>query len=157
MTAPITVRRIRAQELDRILLIERASFGEDAYDRNLFAEFLNKCGDFFLIAEHESRICGYAIACICGMRRGVRRAELVSIAVNPPDRGLGAASRMMDSILRRLRRHGVDRLSLMARVANHPALAFYGKYRFRRIRVVRGYYADGADGLLMTLRLRSGG
>jgi ribosomal-protein-alanine N-acetyltransferase len=157
MTAPITVRRIRAQELDRILLIEDASFGEDAYDRNLFAEFLDNCGEFFLIAERQGCICGYVVACIRGMRQGVRSAELISIAVDPQSRGLGAASRMMDSLLGRLRYRGVDRLTLMVRVGNQPALAFYDKYRFRRVRIVRRYYEDGADGFLMTLSLRSRG
>jgi len=40
MPAPFTVRKLRLRDLDRILEIECASFGEDAYDRNLFADHL---------------------------------------------------------------------------------------------------------------------
>jgi [ribosomal protein S18]-alanine N-acetyltransferase len=154
MAAPIVVRRLRAKDLDFILLIEKASFGTDAYDRNLFAEFLGKCGDLFLAAERKGRICGYLIACIRdGAPKGIRTAELVSVATDPQFRGLGVASRLMDSTLRRLRLRHVDRLVLMVRLTNGPARAFYEKYGFRRVRVVQRYYEDGADGLLMALRM----
>lgn len=155
MPDSISVRRLRAVDLDRILHIENASFGADAYDRNLFAEFLDKCGDLFLVAARGARVCGYMITCVRGAaRQGIRTAEVVSVAIEPPERGRGLASALMESTLRRLRRRGVDRLTLMVRKTNLPALAFYAKYGFRRVRTVRGYYEDGEDALLMTLPLR---
>jgi len=48
MPGRFLVRRFRASDLDRILTIEHASFGEDAYDRNLFAEYARECGALFL-------------------------------------------------------------------------------------------------------------
>ena len=45
------------------------------------------------------------------------------------------------------------RFSLMVKVTNQRALAFYDKYGFRRRRRVPGYYEDGADGLALTLDL----
>jgi ribosomal-protein-alanine N-acetyltransferase len=74
---------------------------------------------------------------------------VVSIAVDPACRGQGAASALMESALRRLRRRGVARLILMVKVTNEPARAFYGKYAFKSVRRVRRYYEDGADGWLM--------
>jgi ribosomal protein S18 acetylase RimI-like enzyme len=50
MTKHFTVRLLRLADLDRILEIEHASFGKDAYDRNLFAHFFDNCGDLFLVA-----------------------------------------------------------------------------------------------------------
>jgi ribosomal-protein-alanine N-acetyltransferase len=145
MPAPLTVRKFRLRDLDPILEIEHASFGKDAYDRNLFAVFFHKCGALFLVAEEKRGVCGYAVTCIRG-----ERAELVSIAVNPKDRGRGAASALLKSTLRRLRRRGVARFGLIVRLTNNPAREFYKKYGFRRVRIVRGYYEDGEDGLSMT-------
>ena len=88
MTKHFTVRRIRLADLDRILQIEHASFGKDAYDRNLFAEYSHKCGDLFLVAASGPR----AFAVICVTCIGGERAEMVSIAVDPAARGKGAAS-----------------------------------------------------------------
>jgi ribosomal-protein-alanine N-acetyltransferase len=144
MSKAIEIRRFRPSDLDRIEEIEKASFGRDAYDRNLFAEFFDKCRKFFLVAQRGSKLCGYVITCIRG-----DRAEVVSIAVDPAVRGSGAASALMDSTLRRLRRQKVERLVLMVKVSNAPARAFYLKYGFQKTRIVRKYYEDGSDGVLM--------
>jgi ribosomal-protein-alanine N-acetyltransferase len=144
MSKATEIRRFRRSDLDRVEEIEKASFGKDAYDRNLFAEFCDKCRSLFVVAVRRSKVCGYMITCIRG-----DRAEVVSIAVDPAARGSGAASALMDSTLRRLRRRKVARLVLMVRVSNAPARAFYGKYGFEKTRLVRKYYEDGADGVLM--------
>jgi len=150
-----SVRRFRLSDLDRIQRIEHLSFGKDAYDRNLFAEFFHNCGDLFLVAENGPDICGYMVTCIRG-RDADARAELVSVAIHPRHRRLGAASALMDSTLRRLRLRGVVRLALMVRTTNQKALSFYEKYGFHKIRIVRGYYEHEADGLLMAKNLGPG-
>jgi ribosomal-protein-alanine N-acetyltransferase len=140
------VRRARPGDLDRIEQIERASFGRDAYDRKLFAELHRTCGELFLVVEHKRRVCGYMVTC----RRGESpRAELVSVAVDPAARRHGAASVLLESTLRRLRRRRAARLGLMVKVTNRAARRFYEKYGFSKIRRVSRYYEDGADGVWM--------
>jgi len=147
MSKLYSVRRFRAADLERILGIEREGFGSDAYDRKLFAEYAHTCGDLFLVAERSRKICGYALTC---MRAGrLPSAELVSLAVDPAARRTGAAKTLLDSTLRRLRRRRVGRWSLTVKVTNEPARAFYEKYGFTKMRVVRGYYEDGRDGVRM--------
>jgi ribosomal-protein-alanine N-acetyltransferase len=148
MRARHTVRRLRLADLDRIMDIERASFGDEAYDRNLFAEFFHKCGELFLVAEHDRRVQGYMIACIRG-----EQAELVSVAVDPAARRRGAASALMESTLRRLRRRGIARVGLTVRVTNDQARAFYERYGFEKVRRAPRYYEDGRDGWRMAKNL----
>jgi [ribosomal protein S18]-alanine N-acetyltransferase len=145
-----SIERIEERELERILEIEAASFGKDAYDRKLFAEYLLKCGDLFLGAWKGRKLCGYMLTCI---RVGTRPAELVSVAVDPAHRGKGVAGKLMKSTLRRLRRRGVGRFSLIVKWTNAEALAFYKKYGFTKVRRVRGYYEDGEDGIAMVKEL----
>jgi ribosomal-protein-alanine N-acetyltransferase len=142
------VRRLRMADLDRILEIERASFGDDAYDRNLFAELFGQCGELFLVAERERKVCGYMVTCTRG-----EQAELVSIAVDPAARGRGAASALMESTLRRLRRRGIARISLTVKATNDNARAFYARYGFEKVRKAPRYYEDGADGWRMAKNL----
>jgi ribosomal-protein-alanine N-acetyltransferase len=142
------VRRVRLRDLSRILEIEEASFGADAYDRNLFAEYTRKCGGLFLVADWGNKVRAYSIAVLFPGGRG-NRAELVSLAVDPAFLGKGAASALMESTLRRLRRRGVTRLGLMVNVMNFRALGFYKKYGFRKVRRVANYYENGADGISM--------
>jgi len=154
MTRAFSIRLLRLSDLDRILQIEHASFGLDAYDRNLFADFHHKCGELFLVAAKGRNICGYMLSCI-GAKSASSRAELVSVAVAPKHRGKGIASALMDSTLRRLRRRGVVRFHLMVKVTNKTAIRFYEGYGFHKLRVVRGYYEDGADGWRMVMRWES--
>jgi ribosomal-protein-alanine N-acetyltransferase len=144
MAAPFSIRLLRLSDLDRILEIERASFGDDAYDRKLFAEFFHRCGDLFLVALRGRTVCGYMVTSIGG-RSAPRSAELVSVAVDPKLRGKGIASALMDSTLRRLRRRRIARLGLCVKVTNHRAIALYERYGFTRSRIVHRYYEDGAD------------
>jgi ribosomal-protein-alanine N-acetyltransferase len=143
-----TVRRLRVADLDRILEIERASFGDEAYDRNLFAEFFRECGELFLVAEHGRTVQGYMVTCIRG-----EQAELVSVAVGPAARRMGAASALMESTLRRLRRRGIARIGLMVKATNHEARAFYERYGFEKVREAPRYYEDGVDGWRMAKNL----
>jgi [ribosomal protein S18]-alanine N-acetyltransferase len=144
MRARYTIRRFRWSDMERILQIEHAGFASDAYDRKLFAEFGRKYGDLFLVAARRGNLAGYIIT----SRRG-NRAELVSIAVDPAARRTGAASALIESTLRRLRLRQVRRFSLMVRVTNRGARAFYQKYGFEKTRLVRDYYRNGSDAVRM--------
>lgn len=152
MDKRFAVRPVLHRDLQGILDIEAASFGADAYDRNLFAAYARQSPRLFLVAERRARVRGYSIAALLpGATR--RRAELVSLAVHPAFRGQGAASALMDSTLRRLHRRGIARLCLMVKTTNRPARAFYEKYGFRLLRRVAGYYEDGSDGFSLVIDL----
>jgi [ribosomal protein S18]-alanine N-acetyltransferase len=136
---------MREADLDRILEIERRSFGEDAYDRNLFAEYLNRCGELSLVWEWAGKVEAYLIGCV----RGGERAELVSIAVAPSARERGVASALLKSLIRRLRVRGVVRVSLMVKHSNLSAQSLYCTHGFKKVRIAPEYYEDGSDGILM--------
>ena len=147
MPGEFLVRRAKPADLDRILEIEDESFGKDAYERKLFAAYLRKSGDFFLVARQAGKICGYILA--RPTRGRMPSAELVSIAVARAARGTGAGLVLMDSLWRRLARGGIVRLVLMVKVTNRRARRFYDRYGFEKMRIVTGYYEDGRDGLMM--------
>jgi [ribosomal protein S18]-alanine N-acetyltransferase len=148
MKPALSIRLFRLSDLDRILEIEHASFRKDAYDRNLFADFHHKCGDLFLVALKDRKVCGYMVTCLCG-GEAEDRAELVSVAVDPTRRGKGIATALMASTVRRLRRRGVGRFHLMVKATNRAAIRFYEGYGFHKTRTVRRYYEDGRDGWRM--------
>jgi ribosomal-protein-alanine N-acetyltransferase len=148
MSRLYTIRPVKPADLDRILEIESACFGADAWDRNLFAEYFRKCGDLFLLIQYRRRICGYALSSLRS-RTTVPTAELVSLAVEPAARRKGAAAALLAAMTRRLRRRQVQRFSLMVRVTNAGAIAFYDRHGFTRMRRSARYYEDGEDGFLM--------
>ena len=152
MPSQYRIRRFHPNDMERILQIERASFGKDAYDRKLFAEYERKCGELFLLAEGDGTVDGYSIACMYE-RKGDLVASLESIAVTPRARGRGAASSLLKSTIRRLKLQGVNRITLMVRRSNAVALQFYERRGFGAVRRAPGYYEDGEEGLVMRLTL----
>jgi len=148
MKSPYYIRPFRMTDLDAVLAVEDASFGADAYDRNLFAELSSRCGSLFLVAGAESTVRAYMITATA-VRRARLSAELVSVAVGPKCRRQGIASALMRSTLRRLRRRRVQRFTLAVRVSNRQAQAFYARFGFEKLRRLRRYYRDGEDALIL--------
>ena len=147
MSRPVTIRHFELRDMERIMEIERASFGSEAYDRNLFAEFFHRCTGLFLVAVERRRIWGYIVSSTG--RQLSERAELVSVAVDPAARGRGVASSLMRNTLRRLRLRRVRRFTLVVRQSNTQAREVYEHYGFVKTRRLPHYYEDGEDGVLM--------
>jgi len=131
----IEVRQFLRSDLKRVLEIEQASFGADAWDEKLFLAFYRKCPDLFLVANVRRHIAGYSITCA-----GARNAELASIAVHPRDRGRRVGQTLLNHTLFQLRALRVKTWWLMVETENEPALRFYEKYGFKREKIVKRYY-----------------
>jgi ribosomal-protein-alanine N-acetyltransferase len=134
------IRRARLADVDRIVEIEDSSFGGEAYDRKLFAEFFHSCGELFLVSERDGKVGGYMISCIRG-----EEAELVSLAVDPSARSKGVASALMESTLRRLRRRSIRRISLTVKVTNAKARSLYQRYGFEQVKKAPLYYGKSGN------------
>ena len=144
MTSNIHVRRAQAQDLRRILRIEQASFGADAWDAGTLHEYLRHCPQLFLVAETPSRLAGYIITCI---ESG--KAELVSIAVAPAFRRRCIGKLLLTHTRARLQRRDIGAWWLMVRTTNEPAIRFYRRFGFVLARLVKNYYEDGASAWCM--------
>jgi len=130
--------------MPRVLRIERASFGAEAWPRAYFLEMYRDCRDFFVVAKVRGRIAGYAVACT-----EKRSAEIASLAVHPDYRRQGVGDALMRHTLRALRAAGVRRVELMVRTGNTAGAQLYRALGFRRVRLEPHYYEDGGDGFLM--------
>src|ERR1700690_3746924 len=95
----IRVRRCHIVDLRGVLAIERASFADDAWPRELFVELIDECPKLFLLGVVDGRIAGY-VAVVLRREAG----ELVSIAVHPRHRGRGVAGALMRRVLALLQR-----------------------------------------------------
>ena len=138
----------RRRHLARILEIERASFGAEAWPREYFLEMYADCPELFLVGKASGRIAGYMITCVDGPA-GKRAAEIASLAVDPVYRRRGVAQALLSYSLNSLDRSGIQRTVLMVRTGNAAGLALYRSFGFRRVRRARGYYEDGGDAFRM--------
>jgi ribosomal-protein-alanine N-acetyltransferase len=82
--------------------------------------------------------------------------HILKIATLPPYRRCGLARRMMDMAERHVIETCGDTLTLEVRTNNEGAIAMYRELGYRNVGVRPGYYADGADALIMTKRVDPG-
>jgi ribosomal-protein-alanine N-acetyltransferase len=146
----ISVRRFEQRDLKRVVEIEQASFGKDAWPAELFVQCWGVRPELFLVARLGRRIAGYSIT-----STNWRGAELESIAVDPRYRGCGVAQALLAATLVGLRSLRTRALRLMVSTANTSALRFYRQYGFVRKRLVKHYYGTGRDAWRMCLNLEA--
>jgi len=148
MPARVEIRPFLRRHLDRILVIEHASFPREPYPRELFLELLEECAGWFFVARRARRIVGYSVTA-----PAKKRAEIVSLAVLPKHRRSGIATALVRYTLARLRRAGVHSVGLTVRTDNLEAIRLYRRLGFRSFRRIARYYEDCSDGLEMRMRL----
>jgi len=146
----IQVLPFQPRNLNRIVAIEQASFGEEAWDTKLLREYFRNSPELFFIAKLGRRIAGYILTVDLADSRS---AELVSIAVDPGDRQRGVGKAMLDATRAQLRSRRIKTWWLMVGIANETAISFYERYGFTRTRLVKRYYGAGRDAWRMRMTL----
>jgi len=136
-------------DLDRVLEIEKESFGRRAWKADQFRRYAAQFPDLFLVAKVGSTIAAYSVASTRG-----DRAELDSIAVAKDYRNRGIGRAFLTILIDKLQQMGFATLSLMVRRDNVAAIRFYRGLGFRRIRTVPFYYEGGETAWRMRLELK---
>lgn len=130
----VRVRPARRGDLPRVMEVENASFPLP-WSRSSFASLLGLERVFFLVAEVEGRVVGHGVLWWVG-----EEGELANIAVDPEVRRSGAARALLDELVDRARREGVEQIFLEVRVSNDGAFRLYRSLGFREVGRRRNYY-----------------
>jgi len=122
------------EDIEEVIKIESLSF-KYPYPSLVFYEYLQK---IFFVAEENKKIVGYAIG-------DKERHLIVSIAVHPDYRRQGIGKKLMESVLKNMHGYAI----LQVRKSNKGAIKFYKKLGFIEGDVIKSYYIDGEDAILM--------
>ena len=159
----IEFRTVTEKDILSVMDINRICLPEN-YTYGFFEELAKNYPKSFWVAVHSGRIVGYVM---CRVERifskldflKVKRAgHIVSVAVLPEYRRRGIAEELMRRSLKALKfEYGCDEAYLEVRVSNLPAIELYRKLGFQEREILRRYYADGEDAILMAIRLQGNG
>jgi len=128
------IRKCRHDDIPSVMKIESLSF-KYPYPSSIFYNYLDRN---FYVAEEDGKVVGYAIG-------DARRHLIVSIAVHPDYRRRGIGTKLMESILKNMHGYAI----LQVRASNNEAIKFYKKLGFIEKELLKGYYIDGEDAILM--------
>ncbi len=150
MTA--VLRPMTDADLDTVVALELAVFGEEAWTRQMLAGELKQqpASRHYVVAEDDGKIAGYA-----GLLGAGWQADVLTIAVATDHWGHGIGSALLDELLAEAARRGCTEVFLEVRTDNTRAQRLYHRYDFIEIGIWRGYYQpSGADALVMRRTLR---
>jgi [ribosomal protein S18]-alanine N-acetyltransferase len=87
-------------------------------------------------------------------RLAADEAEILTICIDPDQRGRGSSRLLLDRHMSHLVRRGIAALFLEVEAGNHPARALYRSSGFMQVGERPGYYPlpDGTRGLALILR-----
>ena len=146
MQSDLRIRPLTEADLPAVIAMEKRCFPEDPWPESVFRSALMDELCFWLAAEREGRVIGYA-----GMQAVLDEGYVDNVAVDPDHRRQGTALSLMRGLLAESRRKGLRFLSLEVRAGNAPAIALYASLGFETVGRRRGYYLrPPEDALIMT-------
>ncbi len=92
------------------------------------------------MAESSGGIAGFILA-----EHDGPSAHLITIDVCEPDRRHGVGTLLMRALEDKLAARGVRHVKLETATDNHAAIAFYQKYGYRTVGILKGYYLGRID------------
>jgi [ribosomal protein S18]-alanine N-acetyltransferase len=135
-------------QIEEILAIEEQSFTNPWTREMYLAELENHGISNCLLAKDEAgRVVGF-----CSYWRVMDELHINNLAVLPSHRREGAATALLDAIVREGRAAGAVRATLEVRRSNEPARLLYERFGFEVAGVRRGYYTKPVEDALI-LRL----
>jgi len=147
----LVVDRMRVEDLEQVLSIERASFTMP-WSRGAFLYEMqqNRVARCWVMRDDDT-VVGYV--CLWEIADEV---HVTNIAVHPTRRRQGIARALLSGLIEDGRARKLRLVVLEVRPSNHDALALYESFGFRVISRRRGYYYDtGEDALVMEAVLTS--
>jgi ribosomal-protein-alanine N-acetyltransferase len=142
----VRLRSPTLEDLEEMSRIERSSFGEQSYRKELIEQLLT--GQEFpnVIVEVEGEKVGYATFFEDDRRK---RARLITIAVVPSHRNRGLAKAMLAFLEKEMARLGLRIVSLEVEESNKPATNLYLSIGYKIGGTIPNYYGKGKDALYM--------
>jgi len=147
--AEVMLEPMTLEDLDDVLVIERASFqtpwSRGAFRYELTQNRVARCS----VARWRGRLAGY----LCLWEIG-HEIHVTNLATHPDARRHGVARVLLGAVLDDARGRAVTLAFLEVRPTNTEALGLYERFGFRVIGRRKGYYFDtGEDALVMEARL----
>jgi [ribosomal protein S18]-alanine N-acetyltransferase len=143
----LQLRPMTTADLDTVLTLELALFGDEAWSRQMLAGELGQqpASRLYLVAEEVGQIVGYA-----GMLAAGGQADVLTIAVDTARWGRGVGSALLRQLLAEATRRECTEVFLEVRADNARAQRLYHWWGFTDVGIRRGYYQpSGTDAIVM--------
>jgi ribosomal-protein-alanine N-acetyltransferase len=142
----ITIQPMEKSQVDDVLKIEEAAYGEHHWSKDSFlGELSNDLARYYCAYEENGELVGYA-----GSWLVIDEAHITTIAVKPEHRRKKIAEALLHRVLEECYKNEIKYVTLEVRVSNTAAIGLYEKYGFKSLGTRKGYYQNNnEDALIM--------
>ena len=137
------ITKMDASHVTQVAALEKLCFS-DPWSENSVASELNNPLALWLVALDGERLAGYV-----GSQTVMDESDMMNLAVHPDYRCQGIGSRLVDELIKELKKIGSQRLTLEVRVSNEPAKRLYDELGFSEIAVRKRYYSHPKEDALI--------
>lgn len=140
------IRAMRLEDLEQVEALEQRCFDDPWTLDSLRYELEGNpfSTPYVLIDDQEQKIIGYAHLWIT-----FEQAQLANIAIDPLYRKQNKGSVLLKHLIEVARAQECETMTLEVRTSNQAAIALYEKFGFSPINVIKRYYSNGEDAILM--------
>lgn len=140
----VKFRNIIQLDLAEIAVIEKESFEHDPWSIAQIKSEYEAPGRFYLVAESEGRVVGYA-----GIVKRGESGDVLTISVTKTHRRKGIGRELLRRLIDWARTNKCEVVTLEVRVGNEEATPLYTSFGFLDISRRPDYYGPGLDGIVM--------
>lgn len=142
----IKIQPMRQTNIDDVIAIEAASYGDHHWSReSFFNELSNELARYYCAFDVHGKLVGYA-----GCWHILEEAHITNIAVSPDFRRKKIGEALLNAIIKDCYGSGIKYITLEVRVSNTAAINLYEKYGFKSLGSRKGYYQNNnEDALIM--------
>ncbi len=129
---------MRASDIEDVIAVEQTAF-PFPWTRGNFLDSLANGYDAWVLRDNEARLAGYFL-----LMPAVDEQHMLNITVRPDLQGQGYGRLLLDKVIERSRKAGMQSILLEVRPSNQRALAVYVHAGFTQIGVRKNYYPASA-------------
>lgn len=158
MEVNYNLRLFEPSDLGGVIRINRKCLPEN-YSTGFFMNLFKRFPKTFIVAEFDNEIVGYIM---CRIETGIpsfkmlgitRKGHVISIAVLPSHHRKGIANRLIETALQAMEDYNAKECYLEVRESNIAAINLYKKLAFKQAKMIKNYYADGENAIVMAQKL----
>lgn len=142
----ITIRKAKLEDLKTVHEIETLSFNEGSYPLFVLRQLFDISDDYFLIAEEDGSILGYALG---NFSTKDDQGWILSLGVHPKARGKQIGKTLTKKLITLLENNNSRDICLTVHPENTSAIKIYKNLDFEIILESDNYYLDNEARFLM--------
>lgn len=142
----ISIRKATVDDLKKVHEIEILSFKEGSYPLFMLRQLFDISEDYFLIAEEEDKILGYALGNLVAKEE---QGWILSLGVHPGARGKQIGKTLTKELIGLLEDNDCKEICLTVHPDNASAIKIYKTLDFEIITLSDNYYLDNEPRFLM--------